>query len=151
MESLLFTAAGGRFLSRLNQLNEVLMPARLDPLPGGPGFLAGLLNLRGGILPVITLAERLGQSQCGPLKRTARILHTDCSGHPIGVLVDSVAGIQVLVQTQRRDPLGGEDSAPFMGDLWLIDGHLIQEIHLPALLRGNELSQLTKAPPRLAT
>ena len=39
---------------------EVLRAVALEPLPGAPAFVAGLINLRGVLLPVLDLRVRFG-------------------------------------------------------------------------------------------
>ena len=150
MEALLFAANGGRFLTRLAALDEILMPARLSPLPGAPGFIAGLLNLRGEALPVLTLAERLGGIRPSGWRHGNRILRFAAAGHPLGLIVDTVAGIRTLGDEQRRPPILSERSGGGCTDLWLIDGAMIQEICLPDLLTPAELGLLRDLAPGTA-
>ena len=67
-------------------------------------------------------------------------------GDPIrilGVIVDEVRRIAVLDPEQRRPlALSGEGVEPFLGDLWEVDGELLQELHLGRLLRDAELEAL---------
>jgi len=146
MEVLLFTAAGEPFLTRLGDLDEILMPARLRLLSATPRFIAGVLNLRGQTLPVLALAERLGGSHPTDWRRGSRILRFTAAGHPLGLIVDSVAGIRTLGDDQRRPSmLGGRVGGG--ADLWLIDGVLTQEIRVSDLLAPAELALLRDLAP----
>lgn len=150
MDTLLFSASGGRYLAPLADLDEVLMPVRLRPLARAPAFLAGVFNLRGATLPVLDLGERLGLG--GPERALAvqrrwqrgnRILRFQAGPVALGLIVDAVTGIHHLTQAERRDPvLASHASAPFLGDLWLVDGQLTQTLHLARLLAPEELAQL---------
>ncbi|WP_295447967.1 chemotaxis protein CheW [uncultured Thiodictyon sp.] len=147
MEALLFTANGGRFLTRLTALDEILMPARLSRLPGAPDFIAGLLNLRGEALPVLTLAERLGGRPPSDWRHGNRVLCFTAAGRPLGLVVDAVTGISTLGDEQRRPPILSERAARGCADLWLIDGGITQEICLPDLLTPAELGLLRDLVP----
>jgi purine-binding chemotaxis protein CheW len=154
VDVLLFSAAGGRYLAPLADLDEVLMPARLRTLARAPGFLAGVLSLRGAILPVLDLAERLGapassaSPQGGPdagsgWRRGHRILRFSGAGLALGAIVEAVGGIRTLTPGDRRPAvLSAEGTPRFLGDLWLVDGHLTQELSLAHLLSPEEHATL---------
>ena len=148
MEALLFNAAGGHYLAPLTDLDEVLMPARLRPMARAPGFLVGVLDLRGGSLPVLDLAERLGQ----PMRPAHdpdrwrpgnRILRFRIADLDLGAIVETVTGIRTLVQAQRRESVvAGTGDTGFLGDLWPLDGRLTQAVRLSRLLAPAELALL---------
>lgn len=146
MDFLRFDAAGGPFLAPLGDLDEVLMPARLEPLPGGPAFLCGLLNLRGEAVAVLSLAERLGRGAWdGRWQSSGRILRCACRGRPLGLVVDAVSGIVTLAAEDRRESARPRNGPAFLGALWMVDGHLMQELHVDALLDDTELARLPGA------
>ncbi len=62
------------------------------PLPSVPGYIKGVTNLRGTVVPVIGLAERLGW-QASALHARSCILVVNISGKQAGFLVDEVADI----------------------------------------------------------
>jgi len=55
-----FLVAGRRFAVPASDVAEVLRDGRVNTVPRAPESLAGLLNLRGRIVPVIDLKRRLG-------------------------------------------------------------------------------------------
>jgi purine-binding chemotaxis protein CheW len=55
-----FLVAGRRFAVPAADVAEVLRDGRVNKVPRAPESLAGLLNLRGRIVPVIDLERRLG-------------------------------------------------------------------------------------------
>ncbi len=55
-----FLVAGRRFAVPATDVAEVLRDGRVNTVPRAPESLAGLLNLRGRIVPVIDLQKRLG-------------------------------------------------------------------------------------------
>jgi purine-binding chemotaxis protein CheW len=156
VDVLLFSAAGGRYLAPLADLDEVLMPARRRALARAPGFLAGVLNLRGSILPLVDLGERLGTAgSVGALpggdagsgwRRGHRILCFSGAGVAIGAIVESVGGIRTLTPADRRAPVLSAEGAPrFLGDLWLVDGQLTQQLVFAHLLSPEERLALSSA------
>jgi purine-binding chemotaxis protein CheW len=62
------------------------------PLPSVPAFIKGVTNLRGTVVPVIGLAERLGWEPSALHARSC-ILVVNIAGKQAGFLVDEVADI----------------------------------------------------------
>ncbi|KFE62353.1 chemotaxis protein CheW [Hyalangium minutum] len=57
-EVLLFTLEGQRYALPLGDVRELVRAARLTPLPRAPDVVEGLMNLRGELLPVLSLRRR---------------------------------------------------------------------------------------------
>lgn len=145
---LMLACEGEPYLTRLDCIGEVLMPAALRGIPGAPAPLLGVLNLRGSMLPVIDLALRLGTRRGADGGRTwrsrNRILCVESGDRRVGIAVDLVGSIHRLQPNQRRQwVLGGGDDC--LGDLWLLGGTTVQEIRLDLLLDG--LDRILLTPP----
>ena len=76
-----------------NRVIEIISTYMIRPLPMVPGYIKGIINLRGMVIPVIDLRMRMGKS---PAEETASscIIVLEIEDVTIGVLV--VAVIQVL-------------------------------------------------------
>src|SRR5271154_6319473 len=61
-------------------------------LPRAPGFVRGVINLRGVVLPVIDLSDRLGFAPAEPSPRHV-IIVAQTGRQVIGLLVDAVSDI----------------------------------------------------------
>ncbi len=72
------------------------------PLPGVPSYIKGVTNLRGNVVPVIGLAERLGWSP-SVLHARSCILVVNIGSRQAGFLVDEVADI-VSISTSDIQP-----------------------------------------------
>jgi purine-binding chemotaxis protein CheW len=62
LEALVFAIGREQYALPANQVREVRPLGWLTPLPGTPAFLAGLINVRGRIVPVIDLRSLVGMS-----------------------------------------------------------------------------------------
>lgn len=71
------------------------------PLPGVPFYIKGVTNLRGTVVPVVGLAERLGWP---PSRIHARscILVVNLDGKQAGFLVDEVSDIVLIKDSEIR-------------------------------------------------
>ena len=69
------------------------------PLPNVPNFIKGVTNLRGNVVPVVGLAERLGWEPSAIHARSC-ILVVHISGKQAGFLVDEVNDIVAISETE---------------------------------------------------
>jgi len=76
------------YATRIPYIKEILRIPTLYSMPQVPSFVKGVMDLRGVILPVIDLKERLG---LGPVTdRKGRVVVMVFDRRHIGLLVDSV-------------------------------------------------------------
>lgn len=69
------------------------------PLPNVPSFIKGVTNLRGNVIPVVGLAERLGWEP-SVLHARSCILVVNIAGKQAGFLVDEVNDIVGIGETE---------------------------------------------------
>ncbi len=82
---------GGQAVAwELVQIREIVSARNVTRLPGAPSWVLGLLNLRGSVLTVVDLAQRLG------LTRTedgGSVVVVESEGRVMGVRVDLVYAV----------------------------------------------------------
>ncbi len=100
----------------LADVAEILRPPALAQMPLGPKSLLGLANLRGVVLPVVSLRRLLGLGDA-PSVETARVIVIDGAA-PVGFLVD---GIDRLL-TATADSVQKDDAGAGGIDPDLLDG-----------------------------
>jgi purine-binding chemotaxis protein CheW len=86
----------------------VRVPETLSRVPRTPDFVAGVINLRGGVLPVIDQRRRLGMAEMERNDSQRIVVHAQ-GGARTGFIVDSVA--EVL-----RIPLADVEDAPDLSE-----------------------------------
>jgi purine-binding chemotaxis protein CheW len=98
-----FRLEAGQYALPLEHVVEVLRMVAIRPVPEGPAWLAGVINLRGRMLPIMDLRARLGLPPLGTRLET-RIIVADTAGFGgatgpqlIGLLADEV--LEVLTQS----------------------------------------------------
>lgn len=77
----------------LTQVNEILHFPKLTLVPGTQGWVKGLANIRGTLLPVMDLRGFLGQSATS-LNTHSRIMVVHQDNLMVGLLVDEVLGLK---------------------------------------------------------
>lgn len=59
-EILVFVLAGQRYALWSADVRELVRAVAIAPLPGAPGIIEGVINLRGRVVPVLDLRRRFG-------------------------------------------------------------------------------------------
>jgi twitching motility protein PilI len=89
-----FRLGGEAFLIAREEIREVMgYPTAVTRVPGARGWIRGLSNLRGQLLPVIDLRAFLGAGPTG-VTRTTRLLVANHRDIPAGIVVDEVMGFR---------------------------------------------------------
>ncbi|MBI2890502.1 MAG: purine-binding chemotaxis protein CheW [Nitrospirae bacterium] len=78
----------------------------VTPLPAAPPFIAGLLSLRGTVIPLVNLKLRLGLSSAPslPLPEGGRIVVCSFREDAFGLVVDRVSGVVHVTNDRLEDP-----------------------------------------------
>ncbi len=116
LAALVFALGAEQYGLPANQVHEVRPLSLLTHLPGTPAFLAGLINVRGRIVPVIDLRPLLGLNTDSPSTSVVLLAHR--SGQ-IGLLVAGRPTVRPLPVADLTDPppghLSGIDSTCIRG------------------------------------
>ena len=133
-EYITFVVGGQLFGLDIMAIREIRAWTPTTKLPRVPDYVAGVVNLRGTVLPVIELATRLGWSGSEPTPRHA-IIVTQLRGQARGLIVDSVSDIITLdASTLQLPPATASDGAvPYVEGLAAIDDQMIMILDLEKL------------------
>jgi purine-binding chemotaxis protein CheW len=76
----------------IERVHEIIRPPTITRVPRAPEFVEGVINLRGRIVPVVSLRARFGVADQAATRAT-RIIVMDVAGSTIGMVVDAVAAV----------------------------------------------------------
>ncbi len=109
------------------------------PLPRSPGFVRGVINLRGAVLPIVDLASRLGFAATEPTQRHV-IIVAQIGKQIVGLLVDAVSDILTVGDEMVQAPpdVASEMVRNFVQGLLAMDGRMISLISLDRVLPKQE-------------
>jgi purine-binding chemotaxis protein CheW len=85
----------------LRRIREILQPLPVTPVPHAPEFLAGVMNLRGEVIPVVDVRKRLGAPGTSP---RSKVLVVNVAGRLVGLIVDAVAEVVRIPRSASRPP-----------------------------------------------
>lgn len=89
---LAFTLETTAFAFPITQVQEILTLPPIVPLPRTPSFVRGVANLRGTIIPVVDLRDRLGLPPKAPDEST-RLVVVRTGPKTAGFIVDTVTDV----------------------------------------------------------
>ena len=132
-ELLTFRLADQDYAMDIMSVREIRGWTRTTPLPHAPSYMCGVINLRGTVLPVMDLAERLGLP--AQEKSDRNVIIVVKQGDALtGLLVDAVSDIVALTADDLQPP---PDMTPGTGPnvvsaLSLIEDRMIRILDLAA-------------------
>jgi len=112
-------------------IREIRAWSPATPLPNSPPHVRGVVNLRGVVLPVLDLSQRLGWGATEPSGRHV-IIVVRIGEQLQGIIVDAVSDIVTLGpdQLQPVPDVGQTQAAAFLDGIATIDGRLIMILGL---------------------
>ena len=118
MLTLLFTLGDQRYGIPSDSLLEIIPVVKLRKIPHVPAHVAGLLNYRGTVVPVIDLCQLTDKRPCRRLLSTRIIVskhRRDDVERPLGLMAERVTETIRLEEEELDDPGLRLDEAPFLG------------------------------------
>lgn len=108
-------------------------------LPQTPGYMRGVINLRGAVLPIMDLACRLGMPVIEPSVRSVFIV-VQAGDRTVGLLVDAVSDILSVNDDmiQATPDVACDTVRSFIRGIISIEERMIGEISLDRILPERE-------------
>ena len=104
---LTFVVAGEEFGVDILRVQEIRGWSRPMPLPNTPAYIKGVINIRGDIVPIADLRERLGLASIQATATTVivvvRVEH-DGQGRTMGFVVDAMSDVTSVARDAIKPP-----------------------------------------------
>ena len=141
-ELITFEVEGQIFGINIMAIREIRAWTPVTRLPRVPQYVAGVVNLRGTVLPVVDLAARLGWRATEATPRHA-IIVVQIDGQARGFIVDSVSDIVTVPADALQPPpaTSGDSIVPFIEGLAAIEDRMVMVLSLDALSAASELAE----------
>ncbi|MFI5358714.1 MAG: chemotaxis protein CheW [Halanaerobiales bacterium] len=144
---IVFTVGEERFGVDVNQIKQVIPVMETTFIPNSPSFVKGVINLRGDIIPVIDLAEKLSlkRSQVEEEKKRIIIVELDEISN-MGMLVDTVTE---MIRIDAREITDASEivkavHSDYLQGVAKINNQLLILLNLNKVLTTEELIELEK-------
>ena len=148
---LTFLCQGETFALSILCTKEIIEYGTLTTVPMMPGFVRGVINLRGRVVPVLDLAVRFGQQASQPTRRTCIVIVEVGTGEEqqdIGIIVDAVNKVIEIPSEDIEPPpsFGTRLRNDFLQGLGKVEGDFVILLDSERVLAVDEIAQLTQSP-----
>jgi purine-binding chemotaxis protein CheW len=130
-----FKVAGAEYVIPAAEVVQMESFTGATPVPGAPAHVAGLVQVRGRVLPVVDARARFGMP---PAERTldSRVVVGMVGNRTVGLLVDSAREVVKLApeQLQPPPPLVAEQAKGFVKAVAQVGPRLVMLIDFPRVI-----------------
>ncbi|PHP65693.1 chemotaxis protein CheW [Zhengella mangrovi] len=139
-EFIAFIVRNQEFCIDIKKIREIRGWTHATRLPHVPGYVVGVINLRGTILPIFDVAQRFGMEPSTSGGQNV-IIVTQIGARTVGLLVDSVSDILHVDSAQIRDlpDVESDMARDFLKRVILHDNRIICEIMLEKVVDTDQL------------
>jgi purine-binding chemotaxis protein CheW len=151
---LAFELGGEAFAMDIRSVREVIQYGAITAVPLMPGFIRGVINLRGAVVPVVDLSVRFGKAPTDISRRTCIvILEVEFEGEEVvlGVIVDTVKAVLDIVSAdiEPAPAFGSSLRSEFLAGVAKVGGGFVILLDVNQTLSIDEMAALTAgSPPR---
>jgi purine-binding chemotaxis protein CheW len=141
---LTFTLGKEEFGFDLLKVQEIRGYTAVTPIPNSPPHVRGVMNLRGAVVPVVSLREKFGMVPVEPDKFTVIVL-VSVGSKVIGLVVDAVSDV-LSVQADAIAPppdLGAQLDTSYMTGLAKAAERLLILVDIDQMLGAEAASLLS--------
>ncbi len=140
IELLTFLVGKQEYAIDIMSVREIRGWSKATPLPHAPAFVRGVINLRGTVLTIVDLAERLGMGRTEASERNVIIVvHT--GKETVGLLVDAVSDILAINKSDLQTPpeMSADNNQTFVSALMIAEERMIRILALAAALPAESM------------
>jgi purine-binding chemotaxis protein CheW len=132
------------------KVQEIIGMMNVTRVPKMPGYVRGVINLRGKVIPVVDLRLKFGLDHQDDTERTCIIVvQIDGGEHEvtIGIIVDEVSEVLDVAEDQIEDPpsFGGAVDTAFILAMGKIGDKVIMFLDIDKVLTAGEVALMDDA------
>ena len=142
-EVLVFVLGKEEYGVDILKVQEIRGYEKVTPIPSAPGYLKGIVNLRGVIVPVVDLRIKFGMPDPKYDSVTVMVI-LRIAGRVIGIVVDAVSDVVRLAPSEVKEApqLGSVVDGSFLAGLATQDDRMILLLDIEKLLSSGDLNLL---------
>lgn len=142
-----FHVGGEEFGLEILKVQEIIRVQQLTRVPNSPDFMDGVINLRGKVIPVVSLRKVFGLDGLDHDKQT-RIVVVEVKGTVLGFIVDSVSEVlRIPADTVEPPPRLSKVKREYVSGVGKLDNRLLILLDVDRLMSDSEeaCAQLAQA------
>jgi len=150
MKYLTFLLGEKSYAISILKIKEILEYGSVTPIPKMPDFICGAINLRGKLVPVIDLLERLGNGKSEIEKRSCIVIvemEFANEALSIGVIVDAVSKVMDFKNSdiEAAPSFGGTVETDFIEGMGKVDEEFVIILNIDRVLSLDDLALLAES------
>lgn len=136
----------------ITKIQEIILMKPITRLPQVPGFIEGLINLRGSVIPIVNLRKRFGLAP-RELDDETRTIVVNIQDKTVGCIVDAVTQVMRINKDQIQPPPLGVLAVNhhYLAGLAKLDDRLLIILDIDKLFDAEELATPAAATSLAAT
>jgi len=144
---LTFSLAGEEYGIGILKVKEIIGMMPITTIPRTPGFVKGVINLRGKVIPVVDLRLKFGMEEMGYTERTCIIVvEIGCRGGAVlvGTVVDAVSEVLNIKNADIEDTptFGAKLDTDYIFGMAKTNGGVKILLDIDKVLGGDEAEML---------
>jgi purine-binding chemotaxis protein CheW len=141
-EMVIFSLNKKEYSFDIEKVEEIIRYTEITPIPESPDYLNGILNLRGEIIPIISLHNRMKIDV--KIDEDTKILVCKIHDTKVGFIVDSVTEVSEILSINIQE--NDSEDALFSNVILLENGkRIILEMATDSIFAEEEMHLLSKA------
>lgn len=143
---IVFSINKERFGVDVSQIKQIIPVMESTNIPNAPSFVKGVIDLRGDIIPIVNLREKLSYSNSSSQNKDTKIIIVELDNNIIGMEVDSVTEMMRVYVDEINEPptmVKGINSNYLYGVAKFQESLLIL-LDLSKILSEKEITELDK-------
>lgn len=134
-----FNLKGQGYAVDIRDVQEIVPMREITQIPNAPEHVLGAINLRGSVIPVLSLRKRFSMDEKDPDERS-RILIIRLRGMLIGFLVDSVSDVvrPAPGEIEPFPPVSSPSNSDFISGIVKQGDRLLILLDMDSLLKGDD-------------
>lgn len=144
---LTFQLGGEMYAVGILNVKEIIEYGQITEIPMMPGFIRGVINLRGAVVPVIDLAVRFGGQASVVQRRTCIVILEISQGdtrQDLGVMVDAVSEVLEIPgsEVEPAPAFGAKIRTDFIRGMGKIGTKFVIILDIQRVLSVDEMATL---------
>lgn len=125
-------------------VREINRITEITTVPRSPAYVAGVINLRGKVIPVVDLRLKLAMEKQNPTRQTCVVVVETTHGF-MGVIVDQVFSVIELKkdQIENSPQIGNSIDSSYVLGMGKIDNQVLILVDILKLLGAEGLSEVS--------
>jgi purine-binding chemotaxis protein CheW len=132
----------------VEQVREIMAVSEITRIPNMPPYVRGVMNLRGKIITVIDIKQKIGIPSEGKIDSRSRVIVTEAEDLLVGFLVDAVEQVMRIPGKDVDLTTDATEREQYVRGIAKVEGRIIVFLDMLKLISGDQ--SLRAIPGRVA-